>query len=307
MNKEPLIQVSNLSKSYRKVQALREFSLEVNPGMIFSLLGPNGAGKTTLMKILLRIVKCDSGSVHISSIPVSSPLSRRGVRYLPENVTFPSWATPKVLLRQLERIRHESSMQDFILRCTELDCIDLINRPMGKMSRGQRQRVALSLVTTRQPDLVLLDEPSTGLDPGGRVLIRNLIKNLASNGSTILINSHLLGEVERVCDMAAFIDKGRLIAEGALDSLSRQTGLAFVETEQTADMCKALENAGYSCQVEDKGILVQLTAPSAFREFTETVLATEIFFSALNLKRENLEDVFLRIMEHSNLEDDIVS
>ncbi len=307
MNKEVLVQISNLSKSYRKVQALREFSLEVKPGMIFSLLGPNGAGKTTVMKILLGIVKSDSGTVHISSLPVSSPLSRRGVRYLPEYVTFPSWATPKVLLRQLERIRHESSMQDFILRCTELDCIDLINRPMGKMSRGQRQRVALSLVTTGQPDLVLLDEPSTGLDPGGRVLIRNLIKNLASNGSTILINSHLLGEVERVCDTAAFINKGRLIAEGALDSLSRQTGLAFVETEHTAEMHIALEDAGYSCRIEDKGVLVQLTDPSAFREFTEAVLTTEIFFSALKLKRENLEDVFLRIMEHSNLEDDIVS
>ena len=307
MNKEPLIQVSKLFKSYRKVQALREFSLEVKSGMIFSLLGPNGAGKTTLMKILLGLVRSDSGSVHILNLPVSSPLSRKGVRYLPEYVTFPSWATPKVLLRQLERIRHESNIQEFMIRCTELDCIDLINRPVGKMSRGQRQRIALSLVTTGQPDLVLLDEPSTGLDPGGRMLVRNLIKNLALKGATVLINSHLLGEVERICDTAAFINKGCLIAEGRLDSLSRQTGLAFVETGQTDEMYKALENAGYTCQIEDKGVLVQLTDPSAFREFTETVLTTGIFFSALNLKRESLEDVFLRIMEDSNMEDDFVS
>ncbi len=307
MNKEPLVQVNRLFKSYRKVQALREFSIEVEPGMIFSLLGPNGAGKTTLMKILLGIVKYDSGTVHILNLPVSSPLSRRSVRYLPEYLTFPAWATPKVLMRQLERIRHESSMHDFIRRCTELDCVDLMNRPMGKMSRGQNQRVALSLVTTGQPVLVLLDEPSTGLDPAGRIMVRNLIKDLASNGSTVLINSHLLGEVERVCDTAAFINKGRLIAEGGIDSLSKQTGLAFVETEQTAEMHKALENAGYSCQTENKGVLIQLPAPSAFREFTKIVLSTGIIFTALNLKRESLEDVFLRIMEHSNLEDDIVS
>lgn len=307
MNKEPLIKVNELFKSYRKVQALREFSLFINSGMIFSLLGPNGAGKTTLMKILLGIVKYDSGTVHVLNLPVSSPLSRRSVRYLPEYLTFPSWATPKVLMRQLERIRHESSMNDFIHRCTELDCVDLINRPMGKMSRGQRQRVALSLVTTGQPKLVLLDEPSTGLDPAGRIMVRNLIKDLASNGSTVLINSHLLGEVERVCDTAAFINKGFLIAEGGIDTLSRQTGLAFVETVKTTEMRKALENTGYSCRTEDKGVLVQLTDPSAFRAFTEIVLNTGIIFSALSLKRESLEDVFLRIMEHSNLEDDIVS
>ena len=307
MNKESLVQVSNLSKSYRKVQALCEFSLEVKSGMIFSLLGPNGAGKTTLMKILLGIVKSDSGTAHISGYSTSSPLSRKGVRYLPEYVTFPSWATPGVLLRQLERIRHESSMHAFIDRCVELDCADLINRPMGKMSRGQKQRIALSLVTTGQPDLVFLDEPSTGLDPGGRILIRNLIRNLASEGATVLINSHLLGEVERVCDTAAFINRGRLIAEGALDTLSRQTGLAFVETEQSTEMFEALENAGYSSRIDDKGVLVQLSAPSAFRGFTETVLASQIFFSALNLKRESLEDVFLRIMDHSNQEDNIVS
>ncbi len=307
MNKEPLVQVSRLFKSYRKVQALREFSLSINPGMIFSLLGPNGAGKTTLMKILLGVVKYDLGTVHILNLPVSSPLSRRSVRYLPEYLTFPSWATPKSLMRQLERIRHESSMHDFISRCAELDCVDLMNRPMGKMSRGQKQRVALSLVTTGQPVLVLLDEPSTGLDPAGRIMVRNLIKDLASNGSTVLINSHLLGEVERVCDTAAFINKGRLIAEGGIDSLSKQTGLAFVETEQTAEIKGTLENAGYSCRTEDKGILVQLADPTAFRKFTEIVLATGIVFTALSLKRESLEDVFLRIMDHSNLEDDIVS
>jgi len=307
VNKEPLIQVSKLFKSYRKVQALREFSLEVKSGMIFSLLGPNGAGKTTLMKILLGIVKYDSGTVNILNLPVSSPLSRRSVRYLPEYLTFPPWATPKVLIRQLERIRHESSMHDFIHRCTELDCVDLINRPMGKMSRGQKQRVALSLVTTGHPALVLLDEPSTGLDPAGRIMIRNLIKDLASKGSTVLINSHLLGEVELVSDTAAFISKGFLIAEGAIDSLSRQTGLAFVETEQTTEMHKALENADYSCQIENKGVIVQLSAPSAFRKFTEIVLSTGIIFTSLSLKRESLEDVFLRIMDHSDLDDVIVS
>ncbi|MCD4776128.1 MAG: ABC transporter ATP-binding protein [Candidatus Aegiribacteria sp.] len=306
MKKDHIIEVENVSKSFKKVRALLDFSLEVSPGTIFSLLGPNGAGKTTLMKILLGLVRSDSGSVRIFDLPVSSPLSRKGVRYLPENVTFPPWATPAVLFRQLERIRHESSIEEFRFRCGELECIDLMKRPVGKMSRGQRQRVALSLVTSGKPELVLLDEPSSGLDPGGRILVRNLIGKLASEGSTVLINSHLLGEVERVCDMAAFISKGRLIAEGELNSLSRQTGLAYVETDNAGKMKLFLEMKGYSCRLELKGVIAQLADTAVFPEMVRTVLDAGVQFSGINQMRESLEDVFLRIMD-SEREGDIVS
>jgi ABC-2 type transport system ATP-binding protein len=174
------------------------------------------------------------------------------------------------------------------------------------MSRGQRQRVALSLVCCGKPELVLLDEPSSGLDPGGRILVRNLIGKLASAGSTVLINSHLLGEVERVCDTAAFISRGRLIAEGELDSLSRQTGLAYVETDSSGKMKLFLETKGYSCRFESKGIVTQLADPAAFPEMVRKVLDAGIPFTGINQMRESLEDVFLRIMD-SERGDDIVS
>ena len=290
------------------MQALSGFSLLVSSGTIFSLLGPNGAGKTTLMKILLGLVRSDSGSVTIYDLPVSSPLSRRNVRYLPENVTFPPWATPAILFRQLERIRHESSVEEFRQRCIELECVDLMKRPLGKMSRGQRQRVALSLVTAGKPELVLLDEPGSGLDPGGRILVRNLIRNLSSEGATVLINSHLLGEVERVCDTATFISRGRLIAEGELDSLSRQTGLAYIETGNAENMKLSLEKLGYSCRIESKGVVAQLPDPSSFPDMARSVLDTGIRFSGMNQMRESLEDVFLRIMQNDSEQgDDIVS
>ncbi len=306
MGKNIHIKVENISKSFRKVQALSDFCLEVSSGSVFSLLGPNGAGKTTLMKILLGLVGSDSGSVTISDLPVSSPLSRRNVRYLPENVTFPSWATPAILFRQLERIRHESSAEEFRLRCTELECVDLMKRPLGKMSRGQRQRVALSLVTAGIPELVLLDEPSSGLDPGGRILVRNLIRNLASEGATVLINSHLLGEVERVCDKATFISRGRLIAEGDLDSLSRQTGMAFIETDNAEMMKLSLEEMGYSCRKESKGVVAQLKDPSAFPDMARSVLDTGIRFTGIKQMRESLEDVFLRIMQNDSEQGDSI-
>ncbi len=297
MEKDKIIVVENVSKSFRKVRALSDFSLYVSSGTIFSLLGPNGAGKTTLMKILLSLTKSDSGKVSVLGLPVSSFFSRRGVRYMPENVVFPSWATPVVLFRQLERVRHESTFEQFKTRCRELECLDLMKRPVGKMSRGQRQRVALSLVTSGKPQLVLLDEPSSGLDPGGRILVRNLIRELASEDATVLINSHLLGEVEMVCDTAAFISKGKLIAQGKLDTLSKQTGLAFIETENAGNMKLYLETNDYTCRLESRGVVAELAEPSLFPDLVRDVLDAGISFTGITQMRESLEDVFLRIMD----------
>lgn len=303
MEKENIVQVGDVSKSFRKVRALKEMSLTVERGGIFSLLGPNGAGKTTLMKILLGLVGHDSGSVRLQGLPVTSPRSREGVRYLPENITFHSWASPAVLFRQMERVRGEATMDMFMTRCRELECVDLMKRPAGKMSRGQRQRVALSLVTCGDPLLVLLDEPSSGLDPGGRILVRNLIGRLASGGTTVLINSHLLGEVERVCDTAAFISRGRLVALGDLDSLSRHTGLVRVETVRPEIMADALKGRGFPARVEEKGVTVDLDEGADFRAMAENVLETGIEFTGINRKRESLEDVFLRIMGDEAMEE----
>ncbi len=248
------------------------------------------------MKILLGLVNYDDGNVLMQRYPVTSPLSRRGVRYLPENITFPSWATPRILFRQMERVRHEAGFQDFISRCGELECGELLNRPVGKMSRGQRQRIALSLVTCGNPLMVLLDEPSSGLDPGGRILVRNLIKRMSSKGTTILVNSHLLGEVERVCDTAAFINRGRLVASGELDKLSRLTGIASVDTHDPSAMMEALQQAGYSCRTESGGVAVHLLESDDFRNMVGTVLDSGVEFSGVVRKRESLEDVFLRLM-----------
>jgi ABC-2 type transport system ATP-binding protein len=304
VEKEEIINVCEVSKSFRRVLALKDLSISVERRGTFSLLGPNGAGKTTLMKILLGLVGHDAGKVRMQGLPVTSPLSRKGVRYLPENITFPSWASPKVLFRQMERVRREVSAEQFQNRCSELECLELMKRPVGKMSRGQRQRVALSLVTCGDPELVLLDEPSSGLDPGGRILVRNLIRNLSSGGTTILINSHLLGEVERVCDTAAFISRGKLVAQGDLDSLSRHTGLVWVETVHPESMAVAIGEKGYECRSEPRGVTVDLDEGMDFGRLVGRVLDTGIEFTGISRKRESLEDIFLRIMGDEAMEAD---
>jgi ABC-2 type transport system ATP-binding protein len=296
VSKEDALSLSGIVKSYRKVRALRGLDLTVPRGESFSLLGPNGAGKSTLMKIILSLVRADSGEAFISGIPVGSPAARRGVRYLPENISFPQWATPMILFRQLERIRREVSREEFLERCAELDCADLAGRPVGKMSYGQRQRVALSLVTAGRPEMVFLDEPSNGLDPAGRIVVRNLIRNLSSAGVTVMLNSHLLGEVERTCGSAAFISRGRLIAQGDIDSLSRQKGLALIETQDSPAMTEALLSAGYGCSSADRGVTAEMADPEGFRRLCAVVLETGVPFSGVSLQREDLEEVFLRIM-----------
>jgi len=253
------------------------------------------------MKILLDLVTADRGSVFLQGQKPSSPLSRKGVRYLPENITFPPWATPLTLFRQLERIRRECSRRQFLDRCSELQCRDLVKRPVGKMSRGQRQRVALSLITCGEPVMVFLDEPSSGLDPGGRILVRNLIGDLGDQGCTVLINSHLLGEVERVCHRAAFINRGRLVASGDLDSLSRQKGAAFIETSDPQTMQRMLSAAGYSSKTVQRGVQASLSAEGDFPGLVRQVLDSELQFSGVSRMRETLEDVFLRIMDDKDV------
>ncbi len=296
MGEEPVLAASGLVKRYGKVEALAGLDLEVTAGSSFSLLGPNGAGKTTLMKAVLGLVMPDAGRVELMGRPAASPLSRRGVRYLPESITFPGWATPGVLHRQLERVRGESTEADLEAACARLGCDRLIERPVGRMSRGQRQRVALALVICGSPELVLLDEPASGLDPGGRILVRNAIRELVASGTTVMLNSHMLGEVELVCDRAAFISEGRLVASGELDELARQKGLALVRTVEPAGMSAELEEAGYRSSVTERGLEVLMEDPGSFPSLTRAVLETGLPFTGVELLREDLEEVFLRLM-----------
>lgn len=300
MKNVPLVAVRSISKSWKNIDALIDFSIDIDRGTSFSLLGPNGAGKTTLMKIILGLITPDSGDITISGTSALSATSRIGVRYLPENITFPKWITPLKLFKQIERIRKETSHTDFLSRIDELQCSPLLDRPFGKMSRGQRQRVALALMTAGSPSFLLLDEPSSGLDPAGRVLVRNLIRQLMRNGSTVMINSHLLGEVERVCDRAAFISNGRLIAEGDLDELAQEKGLVLVETPEPELMKQTLAFHGTTCRIDDRGVLAEIPDPSLFRELTTRIIDTAVPFTGIKLLKEDLEEIFLRIMDNDS-------
>ena len=297
-----MIQVRGISKSFGSTTALNGVDLEVPDGGSMALLGRNGAGKTTLAKIVLGLVRADSGSASMYGVDVSSAASRLGVRYLPENVVFPGWATPMQLLRQLERVRRSSTPLDLRERASQMACEHLLDRPMGKMSRGQRQRSALALATCGRPEVLILDEPSSGLDPEGRVHLRLFIRRLSSSGTTLLLNSHLLGEVESVCQHATFIREGSLVGGGSLRELSQSKGEVEIVTDEPSGMAGALAGEGLStAQDEDGTVLVRIEAEAAdVRAVASQVVATGLPFSSISLRRETLEDIFLRMMQEGD-------
>jgi ABC-2 type transport system ATP-binding protein len=292
-----MLQATNASKRFGRITAVDEVDLAVDSGQVLAFLGPNGAGKTTLMKMFLGLVRPSGGTLSIDGKPSGSPLSRDLVAYLPESLALPGWATPNVLHRHVSRLRSRpGSVQDLHRIAETMECRDLLDRSFGKMSRGQVQRCIVSVIASGRPGILLLDEPSAGLDPAGRVKLRNMLRSLAADGATVMINSHLLGEVERTCDTAAFINDGRLIAQGDLSELSRPIGSARVSSPEPELMANELSRRGYSVEAAERSVVVPLAADTGgIRELTADILETGLEFTGIETLREDLEQVFLRL------------
>jgi ABC-2 type transport system ATP-binding protein len=292
------ISVMGAEKRYGRVEALRKgFSIQVDRGCSLAVLGANGAGKTTLMRIILGLAIPGSGTVLMNGRPPDDPESRAGVRFLPERITFPGWATPLEMYRQFERVRREGTVSDFIHRAESLGSGDLLERKLGKMSKGQRQRIAVALMTCGNPGIVFLDEPSSGLDPAGRMLVRNAVSELVGNGTTVVLNSHLLGEVEQVCDRAAFIHRGSLLAHERLDVLSRFKGSAVVETGEPENLSRLMPDG----TVHGRTVVFPLKSEEDFPALVGRLASSGAGFSSVKLQKETLEDIFMRIMEEDNV------
>jgi ABC-type multidrug transport system ATPase subunit len=291
------ITLQGVSKSYGRVRALKDVTVSVPESSALAVLGENGAGKTTMIRIILGLTLPDTGAVQIQGISSGNHLARRSVRYLPERVQFPEWATPTDVFRHMERIRKESTPDEFMERANELNCADLLKRKFGKMSKGQRQRLALALTTSGNPRIAILDEPSSGLDPLGRILVRKTVAKLVERGTTILLCSHLLGEVEQVCSHAAFLSKGCLVAHDSLDRLARFTGAAEVQTDKPQELASFLTQRGFVCRAEQSAVVAALEEGASLHLLAAATAEAGIPFISIAMKRETLEDVFMRVTE----------
>lgn len=249
-----MIEVVDVTKSYGPIKALRGISFNVAPGEIVGLLGPNGAGKSTAIKILTGYLQPDSGTVTVNGLDVLTRTRevQAGIGYLPENAPlYPELSVQTYLklmadLREIPREQQPARLSEAIY-ATGL--VDHLTRPIGQLSKGFRQRVSLAQAILHRPKLLILDEPTVGLDPTQIIEIRNLIKRLARH-STVLFSSHILSEVEAVCDRVIIIMNGQIKADAQLAELASTTNAILVLQQETGGVEQGLQSLDGVRQVE---------------------------------------------------------
>lgn len=223
-----IIEAKNISKSYGGNSALSDVSINVGKSIIFALAGPNGAGKTTFVKTLLNLSKQSKGTFLINGKKNNDKSARQEVGFLPEKFSFFSYYSILGTLKfygKMYGLKGNDLNQQIEKALTRLDIIDIKNKKMGKLSKGQIQRTGISCMLLKKFDLLVFDEPFSGLDPIGIRDVKDLFKELKSNGTTVFINSHILSEVEQIADELAIMHKGKCLAQGDLKALIQDESL----------------------------------------------------------------------------------
>ncbi len=301
----PAVWCSGLRKRYGRRPAVEDVSLEVGRGEVVGLLGPNGAGKTTVIKMLLGLVRPDAGEAMILGRPATDPASRARVGYLPELFRYQPWLTPVEVLDL-----HVKLAKVDVPPVERRECLALVGLAersgdrVGGFSKGMQQRLGLAVALVARPELVILDEPTSALDPIGRVDVRDLVLSLKSRGVAVLLNSHLIGEVERVCDRVVILDQGRVAASGTLAELlgQREVRLRLDGVDGGAE--DRLRAAG-SLSRSGEWFTVQLTSDDdgvTVPDLVRDLVGRGVRVHAVEPVRISLEERLLGILRHDEPE-----
>ncbi len=247
------ISVRHLTKDFKmglrglKLRAVDDLSLEIPRGQVYGLLGPNGCGKSTTLKIVLGLVSGTTGEINILGFPSATAEARRRTGFLPEAPYFHKFLTGRELVRYCAQLSGVSTtqMESAVEAALELAAMtEAASRPIGTYSKGMLQRIGLAQAIVHDPELVILDEPTAGVDPVGAAAIGRMIRTMRDQGKTVVLCSHLLGQVEQVCDRVAIMDHGRLVLEGRLDDVLAQRDRHLMTIEAlTPDARVAAESA----------------------------------------------------------------
>jgi ABC-2 type transport system ATP-binding protein len=223
---------TDLAKRYGTTHALRGVDLAAEPGSVVGLIGPNGAGKSTLVKIACGLVRASAGTITIGGSPAGSLTARRTLGYLAELFRFPDWASADEVLAFHQRLAgSDAGAGERERLLSRVGLGDARDMKVREMSKGMQQRLGIAQALVGEPQLLLLDEPTSALDPAGRRIVRDLLIELRAQGRAVLINSHLLSEVEKACDQVAILFEGRIVAAGTPEEIARPGG---VEIETAA-------------------------------------------------------------------------
>src|SRR5882672_2427331 len=260
------IQTEDLRKEYGTKVAVRGLSLTVPRGSIFGFLGPNGAGKSTSIKMLLGLVKPTSGDAYVLGAPLGDVDIRRRIGFLPEDFRFYDWLTAAELLELHGRL---SRVPAATVRKRVPALLDLVgltphrDKRLQQFSKGMLQRVGLAQALLNDPELIFLDEPTSGLDPLGRRMVRDIIKAQRDRGATVLLNSHLLGEVEITCDRVAFIKDGEVVETRTLNGQNEEQNIVAIRAAKVTDeIMHGLEQWTSSVRRESERMTLSLSSNS---------------------------------------------
>ena len=316
------IEVSGLVKVYRsrvgrrEVRALDGVSFRVEPGQLFGLLGPNGAGKTTAVKVLLGLAHPSAGQARLQGLSASDPESRRRVGYLPEGHRFPGYLTARETLRvfgTMSGMSREALARRIPELLARVKLADWADVKVRKFSKGMTQRLGLAAALVHDPEVLLLDEPTDGVDPVGRREIRDLLREEAARGKAILLNSHLLSEIELTCDRVAILRQGKLAAEGTIAELT--AGTREVEPKSSLKVYKlvasgvddvlleAFRASGAGAEVVNGHIRLSARDVTHLNELIDELRARGGILSELSPIRSTLEDVFVGLVKAEELEE----
>jgi ABC-2 type transport system ATP-binding protein len=300
MTSDLAISTRRLRKVFGDKVAVRGLTLEVSRGEIFGFLGPNGAGKSTSVKMLLGLVKPASGSAVILGQPVGDIKIRAKVGFLPEHFRFYDWLASEELLTLHGRLYGMSHVE---LRRRIPALLDLVgltphrDKRLREFSKGMLQRIGLAQALLNDPDLIFLDEPTTGLDPVGRRLVRDIIKSQRERGATVLLNSHLLGEVEITCDRVAFIKEGEVVETRDLSSsLEEQTDVTIRAAHVSPDAVAALQALARSVRMEGEHLALSVTSTSLLPKIVRCLVEKGAEVYEVTPQRLSLEERFLQIV-----------
>jgi len=289
--------------------AVQGLTLQVARGEVFGFLGPNGAGKTTSIKMLLGLVRPTAGTALLLDQPINTVKARSRVGFLPEHFRFHEWLRAGEFL-DLHGQLYGMSRPDRAARSAQLletvGLADVGHKAIGAFSKGMQQRLGLAMALMHRPDIVFLDEPTSGLDPFGRLLVRDVIRAASADGTTVFLNSHLLGEVEATCDRVAFIRQGRVLKAGTLAELSAGRLEVRLRLDRAISSELLMELAhwgGDAAQTSANEATVKLQGDDQLPELNAWLVGQGIGVYALTPHQLSLEDLFLQIMGDATAEE----
>jgi ABC-2 type transport system ATP-binding protein len=295
----PAIELTGVVKRYGRTTALAGLDLHVGRGELLGLLGPNGAGKTTTVKLLLGLVRPTAGTGSVLGAPLGDRSARSRIGYLPELFRYQPWLNGREVLglhARLGRVARPARHEAIERALERVGLSERAGDRVGGFSKGMQQRLGLAVALLGEPELILLDEPTSALDPVGRADVRTIVRDARDRGATVILNSHLLSEVEQVCDRVVILHRGRTIAAGTLDEVVAVDGVRVRVSDTTPAIEAAAATLGPVATTADGWLTVRPLPAERIPDVVAAIVDAGGRVEAVEPGRGSLESRFLELL-----------